>query len=151
VDEAVDHYKKALEIKPDYSEVCNNLGIVLFQKGQVEEAISYYQKALEINPQYVEARGNLAWALATSPQTPILEAVAVKLAEQANQMTGGANPKALRILAAAYAQTGNFSEALKTARLGLQLATNQNSSALEKALRKDIGFYENGLPCRSGN
>jgi tetratricopeptide (TPR) repeat protein len=151
VDEAVDHYKKALEIKPDYSEVCNNLGIVLFQKGKVEEAVSYYQKALEINPQYVEARGNLAWALATSPQTPILKAVAVKLAKQANQMTGGANPKALRILAAAYAQTGKFSEAVETAHQSLQLATNQNNAALEEAVRTDIDFYENGLPVGAAN
>jgi protein O-mannosyl-transferase len=150
VDEAVAQYKKALEIKPDSSEVCNNLGIVLFQKGEVEEAIGYYQKALEINPQYIEARGNLAWALATSPQTPILKALAVKLAEQANQMTGGANPKALRILAAAYAQSGKFSEAVETAHRSLQLATKQNNAALLEALRTDIGFYENGLPCRSG-
>jgi protein O-mannosyl-transferase len=149
VDEAVAQYKKALEIKPDYSEVCNNLGIVLFQKGEVQEAIGYYQKALEISPHYAEARGNLAWALATSPQTPILKALAVKLAEQANQMTGGANPKALRILAAAYAQTGRFSEAVETAHRSLQLATNQNNAALLEALRTDIGFYENGLPYRS--
>jgi tetratricopeptide (TPR) repeat protein len=150
VDEAVAQYEKALEIKPDSSEVCNNLGIVLFQMGKVDEAIGYYQKALEINPQYVEARGNLAWALATSPQTPVLEALAVKLAEQANQMTGGANPKTLRVLAAAYAQTGRYSEAVETAQRGLQLATNQNNAALLEALRTEIGFYENGLPWRSG-
>ena len=74
VDEAIAHYKKTLEIKPAYADVYNNLGIVLFQKGQVDQAIADYQKALEINPQYVQARANLAWALATSPQTPILKA-----------------------------------------------------------------------------
>jgi len=151
VDQAIAHYEKALEIKPDYAEVCNNLGIVLFQKGEVDQAITYYQKALEINPQYVEARANLAWALATSPQTPILKAVAVKLAEQANQMSGGSNPKALRILAAAYAQIGKFSAATAMAQRSLQLATEQNNAALEEALRTEIDLYAKGLPYRNGN
>jgi Flp pilus assembly protein TadD len=151
VDQAIAHYEKALEIKPGYAEVCNNLGIVLFQRGEVDQAITYYQKALDINPQYIEARANMAWALATSPQTPILKAVAVKLAEQANQMTGGANPKALRILAAAYAQSGKFSEATATAQRSLQLATDQNNAALEEALRTEIDLYAKGLPYRNGN
>jgi tetratricopeptide (TPR) repeat protein len=151
VDQAIAHYEKALEIKPDYAEVCNNLGIVLFQKGEVDHAITCYQKALEINPQYVEARANLAWALATSPQTPILKAVAVKLAQQANQMSGGSNPKALRILAAAYAQIGKFSEATAMAERSLQLATDQNNAALAEALRTEIDLYAKGLPYRNGN
>ena len=151
VDEAVAHYEKALEIKPAYADVYNNLGIILFQKGQVDQAIAYYQKALEINPQYVQARANLAWALATSPQTPLLEAVALKLAQQANQLTGNANPTVLHILAAAYAQNGKFSEALETARRSLQLATGQNNTALAEALRTEINLYENGFPCRMTN
>ena len=40
-----------------------NLGVVLFQKGQVDEAVSQYQKALEINPNYVAAHYNLGNAL----------------------------------------------------------------------------------------
>ncbi len=149
VDNATAHYKKALEFKPDYAEVCNNLGIVLFQKGEVDEAIAYYQKALEIDPQYVEARGNLARALATSPQSAIMKAVATKLAEQANQLTGSANPKALRILAAAYAQNGKFPEAIATPQRSLQLATDQNNAALMQALQNEIDLYEKGLPYRS--
>ena len=149
VDEAVAHFKKALELKPAYADVYNNLGIVLFQKRQVDQAIAYYQKALEINPQYVQARANLAWALATTPQTPILKAVAVKLAQQANQLTGGANPMALHILAAAYAQNGRFPEAVETAARSLQLATDQNDTALAEALRTEIDLYEKGIPYRN--
>jgi tetratricopeptide (TPR) repeat protein len=40
-----------------------NLGVVLFQKGQVDDAIAQYQKALEINPNYVAAHYNLGNAL----------------------------------------------------------------------------------------
>ncbi len=149
VDEAIAHYEKALAIKPDYADVHNNLGIVLLQKGQVDEAIAHYQRALEINPQDVQARANLAWALATSPQTSMLKAIAVKLAQQANQLTGGANPTVLHILAAAFAQTGKFSEAIETAERSLQLATAQNNTPLVAALRTEIGLYQKGLPCRN--
>ena len=149
MDEAIAHYKKALEIKPDCADGYNNLGIVLFQKGQVDQAIAQYQKALEINPQDVQARANLAWALATSPQTPMLKAIAVKLAQQANQLTGGANPTVLHILAAAFAQTGHFSEAVETAERSLQLATAQNKTSLVEALRTEIGLYQKGFPCRN--
>jgi tetratricopeptide (TPR) repeat protein len=115
----------------------------------VDQAIAYYQKALEINPQYVQARANLAWALATSPQTPILKALAVKLAQQANQLTGGANPTVLHILAAAYAQNGKFPEAVDTAERSLQLAMDQNNTALAEALRTEIDLYEKGFPYRN--
>jgi tetratricopeptide (TPR) repeat protein len=150
VDEAIARYEKALQIKPDYADVHNNLGIILFQKGQVDQAIAHYQKALEINPQDVQARANLAWALATTPQTPMLNAVAVKLAQQANEMTGAANPTVLHILAAAFAQTGQFSEAVETAERSLQLATDQNNTALANALRTEIDLYQKGFPYRSG-
>jgi tetratricopeptide (TPR) repeat protein len=63
VDEAISHFQKALEIKPDYASACNNLGHALRQKGRVDEAIADYQKALEIKPDYAEAHNNLGNAL----------------------------------------------------------------------------------------
>jgi protein O-mannosyl-transferase len=147
-DEAIAEYERALVILPDYADVHNNLGIVLFQKGDVDQAVSHYQRALEINPQDVQARANLAWTLATSPQTSLMKALAPKLAQQANQLMGGSNPTILRILAAAFAQTGRFSEAVETAERSLQLATAQNDAALVEALRAEIGLYQNGIPYR---
>jgi tetratricopeptide (TPR) repeat protein len=40
-----------------------NLGLALFQKGQVDDAIAQYQKAVEIYPNYVAAHYNLGNAL----------------------------------------------------------------------------------------
>jgi protein O-mannosyl-transferase len=148
-DEAIAEYETALAILPDYADVHNNLGIVLFQKGEVNQAVAHYQKALEINPQDVQARANLAWTLATSPQTSLMKTLAVKLAQQANEKMGGANPTILRILAAAFAQAGHFSEAVETAEQGLQLATAQNNAALVEALRAEIGLYQNGISYRA--
>ena len=48
VDEAIAHYRKALEIRPDYLEVHGNLGIALTRREQLDEAIAYYRKVLQV-------------------------------------------------------------------------------------------------------
>ena len=63
VAEAIAHFQKALQIKPDYAEAQNNLGNALLKKGNVDEAIAHYQRALQIRPYYAEARNNLGNAL----------------------------------------------------------------------------------------
>ena len=150
VDDPIAEYQSTLAINPNNADAHNNLGAVLLQQGKLDEAIDHYQKALEINPQDVRAEGNLAWALATSPQSTIRKAIAVKLAERANEATSGMNPLVLRILAAAYAQQGQFSEAIETAEHALQLATDQRNSALANALQSELDLYRNGLPYRYG-
>ena len=74
----------------------------------------------------------------------------MKLAERANEATSGTNPLVLRILAAAYAQQGQFSEAIETAEHALKLATDQRNSALANALQSELDLYRNGLPYRYG-
>ena len=73
-DEAIAHYRKALEIKPDDAEAHYNLGNALAGRGQVDEAIAHYQTALELKPDYADAHNNLANALAGRGQVD--EAVA---------------------------------------------------------------------------
>ncbi len=63
LDEAMTHYQKALEIKPDYVEAHNNLGNVLVRLNRIDEALAHYQQALKIEPDYVEAHNNLGNAL----------------------------------------------------------------------------------------
>ncbi len=48
---------------PDCWLAHNNLGSVLFQKGNVEEGIAHFQKALQIKPDFAEAHNNLGLAL----------------------------------------------------------------------------------------
>tara|TARA_B100000780_G_scaffold24316_1_gene15477 strand:+ start:673 stop:2637 length:1965 start_codon:yes stop_codon:yes gene_type:complete len=62
-DAAVDSYKQALKIKPDYAEVYNNMGIVLKDKGDLEIALDSYKQALRIKPYYAEVYNNMGIAL----------------------------------------------------------------------------------------
>ena len=54
-DAAIDSYKKAIKIKPDYADAYNNMGAVLKDKGDLEAAIDSCKKALKIKPEYAEA------------------------------------------------------------------------------------------------
>jgi len=62
-DAAIESYKKALEIKPDYAEAYYNMGIALKDKGDPEAAIDSYKQALKIKPDYAEAYYNMGNAL----------------------------------------------------------------------------------------
>ena len=64
IDEAVAHYREALEIRPTYTPAHNNLGNALARQGRLDEAVSEYGEALRIRPDYVDAYYNLGLALA---------------------------------------------------------------------------------------
>ena len=147
IDEAIVHYKKALELLPANADAHANLGSALLAKGRIAEAIGQYKEALTLAPENVAAQSNLAWLLATSPDPSLRNGPeAVLLAEQASRSSGGKRPLVLRILAAAYAETGRFSEARATANEALQAADDQGNVAVSDFLRKEIALYESGQP-----
>ena len=57
---AVDEFKKAIEINPNYADAYHNLGNTYQQMGQLDAAVANYEKALSINPQLWQSYQNLA-------------------------------------------------------------------------------------------
>jgi tetratricopeptide (TPR) repeat protein len=149
IDEAIAHWQKALAIQPYDGDVHTNLGNAFLQKGLVKEAINHYQQALEIAPQDVLAQNNLAWILATSSDSSIRDgAKAVALAEKAVQLSSGKNPNFFRTLAASYAESGRFSDAIAAAQRSMEMATTQDNRGLVKALEREIALYQARAPLR---
>jgi tetratricopeptide (TPR) repeat protein len=150
LDEAIVHFQKFLEIKPGSAAVENNLANALLRKGRVAEAIRHFQKALQINPDDREAGINLAWVLATASEASLRNgSQAVELAQRANQLTGDRNPVVLCTLAAAYAESGRYPEAVTAAQRALELAESQSNTALADSLRLQLKNYQAGLPYHS--
>jgi len=148
-DVAIVQYQKALEINPRYADAHNNLGVALMKVGRLAEAMDEYRKAIEIRPQYIDALNNLAWMLAVSPQTSLQNGLqAVKLAQQAVQLPGGENPMTLRSLAAAYADTGQYSQAVETARHAIKLAEMHGDAAMAGTLEEELEMYQIDTPLR---
>jgi Flp pilus assembly protein TadD len=64
VDAAIDRYREAIRLLPDYADAYNNLGAALTTRKQLDEAVSVLKHALAIDPRHAEAHNNLGRALA---------------------------------------------------------------------------------------
>jgi len=153
-DEAISHSEEALKIHPRSFPAHDTLAEGLLRTGRVSEAVAHLKESLKINPDSIYAQSNLAWVLATSIDTSLRDgAKAVELAKKTIDLDGHANDEtaivALRILAAGYAETGRFSEALEPAQQALQLATAQGNAGLAKHLQSDIASYRENRPLRN--
>jgi tetratricopeptide (TPR) repeat protein len=63
-DEAIENFRKAIQLNPNYTAALINLGNALAAKGRFDEAIENYRKAIQINPNYTAALNDLGNALA---------------------------------------------------------------------------------------
>ena len=148
-DEAIVEYQKVLQMHPESADAHANLGIAFLTKGRVRDAMAEYTKALQISPENLAALSNLAWLLATSADPSLRNgSEAVRLAERADSASSRSDkhPAVLRILAAAYAEAGQFAEAKESAQHALETANIQGNSTLADALRDEIALYELGFP-----
>ena len=60
--EAIEAYKKAIELNPTDAVAYNNLGATYGELGRWDELIAACRKALELQPNFQLARNNIAWA-----------------------------------------------------------------------------------------
>ena len=145
IEESMEHCLKAIQIDPNSSEALENLGAALADKGRFDEAIENFRKAIQINPNYAPALDNLAWVLAVSPDDELRNgAEAVRLAERACELTHYGEPSFIGTLAAAYAESGRFPEAVTTAEKAEQLATTAGLTAVAAKNRQLLEFYRAG-------
>ena len=57
--EAVEVYKQAIRINPDYAEAHGGLGAAYGNLGRYTESVKALKQAIKINPDYAEAHYNL--------------------------------------------------------------------------------------------
>ena len=144
-DAALDHYGKALADNGRTAGIHVKMGNILARQGQFKKGISHFEEAIRINPNYVEAQNNLAWILASCPDPALRDGKrALELARSADRISGGNYAPILDTLAAAYAEAGQYPEAVATARRALDAAAGQESVAENIRLR--LRLYEAGAP-----
>jgi protein O-mannosyl-transferase len=149
IDEAITDFEKALQLQPNHADAHTGLGNALLRKGALKEAIVHYNEAMALAPQDPHCHSNLSWVLATSSDASIRDgAKAVELARQAVSLSGGREPVFFRTLAAAYAETGRFSEAITTTKQAIMTATMQGKAGLAHVLNEDVELYRAHVPLR---
>ena len=58
-DEAINHYRKALQLDPDYAWAHHNLANALRAKGRLDEACDHYQQAIRLDPKNPEVQNGV--------------------------------------------------------------------------------------------
>jgi len=147
-DPAIFHFQKALSIQPDNIGASNDLGVMFASKGEIREAISAWQQSLSFDPDNADAANNIAWARATAADPDLRGGrEALELAQRALR-SGGENPGAVRTLAAAQAENGQFAEAIATCRRGEELAQKNGDRAMAESLHRCAESFRRGEALR---
>jgi tetratricopeptide (TPR) repeat protein len=148
-DEAILAAQAALRTNPRFAQAHNALAIALVNSGRPREAIESYRNALKFIPNWPPAMRRLAWLYATYPDDEVRSGrQAVNLARTASSRTGNRNASMLDTLAAAYAEAGNFDEAIATAEraIGAAESSGQQDLAAEIGARREM--YMQNMPYR---
>ena len=116
--------RRAIEMEPASVSMHKGLGLIQQMQGEAAEALENYAVVRRFRPGDVEVTNNMAWIYATHPQDQLRDGakavdLLLPLAAKA-----GENANLLDTLAAAYAETGRFEEALQT----VETATDQARS-----------------------
>ena len=145
---AIDCFRQAVLANPQYVKGHANLGRALIRAGFVHEGLMHVTRAVQLGPAYAPALKHLAWVLCTHPRPDARDpAEAVRRAERMVKRHLSHDPRALDILAAAYAANNHFDRAVATAERALDLAVNENMSELASTIRRRLGLYRKGQPC----
>jgi tetratricopeptide (TPR) repeat protein len=137
-EEALEHLRKGVALEPRFADGQNNLGAALARAGELDEAIPHMATAVDLAPQAVGNHYNFGRVLAAKGRF----ADAAAQFEQAAKLTDMREPAILDMLAAMYAETGRYPEAVATARKALELAGEQRNAELAASLKSSLERYE---------
>ena len=143
LDEAISHYRQALRTKPDYAEVHHRLGRTLVMAGQFDSALEHFRRAASLKPDWPGPLNGIAQILVVHPDAKARDAnEAVRFAEHAAGLTGHKDASVLDTLAAAYAATGQFTQAVTTAQAAIELASAAGAKEDVDYLRRQLEHYK---------
>lgn len=141
--------RAALTISNRRPDVFSSLGVLLVKQNRWDEAIETLRRGAVEHPDQVTILANLAWNLATCPVDRLRDGrVAVQLAEDLCKRTEARDPRALDILAAAYAETGNFEAAVVTVQRAINIAAKQPDSKDSGEFSTRQRLYQGKTPYR---
>lgn len=114
---------------------------------EYDRAIADYTEAIKLDPKDARAYERLAWVLATAPKDELRDGKkAVDYAQKACELTEWKNPDYLATLSAAFAEMGDFEEAVKWQMKALEAPELEQDKG--KEYRQRLKSFEEGKPYR---
>jgi tetratricopeptide (TPR) repeat protein len=146
-DTAIADFTQVIQIDPKADPVYYQRASAYAGKGAYDKAVLDLTQAIQINPKNLGAYNDLAWILATAPQDNLRDGKkAVEYANQACQLSGWKIRATLDTLAAAYAEAGDFENAINLE--NKILAIPQLPQAAEANAQSRLKLYELRQPYR---
>ncbi len=142
---AIADYSKALQLDPRFAPAFYNRGQASSSNGHYEDAIADFNEAIRLEPKYARPYDGRAWIWATCPDAKFRDGKrAVESALRACELEAASGRSNIGTLAAAYAEAGDFENAIKW-----QLRAVEIASAAEKApLLTRLELFRSGKPFR---
>ncbi|MBL7219611.1 MAG: tetratricopeptide repeat protein [Phycisphaerae bacterium] len=144
------HLAAAIKINPRVPDFHLRMARIQQRSGRTRGAIGSYRRAIELKGDLVAALSELAWIYSTHASREIRNSKqAVAMAKRASELAGGQAPVQLDTLAAAFAEAGQFTEAVETASKAAGLADKTGDADLAKRIRNRLSLYRAGKPFRT--
>jgi tetratricopeptide (TPR) repeat protein len=151
-DKVIEDCDTALRLSPiarDESTAYTNRATAYSRKRNYEKAINDCRKAIQVDPQNYLPYGNLSWILATCPDDKWRDGKkALELAKKAFEMEPG-DANNMDNLAAAYAESGDFDQAVQWQQKAIKGSNKSATGDLYKAMRERLELYKKKMPYRT--
>ncbi|MBN1764363.1 MAG: sulfatase-like hydrolase/transferase [Sedimentisphaerales bacterium] len=147
LDLAITHWEHAISMNSEVPLVHHNLAEAYMQKHNLTKAVEHWKITIALQPGHADALNNLAWSMAAYPEEEFYNPkTAVQLARRALETVKGDPPHLLDTLAIAYAASGNFTEAIDTAKKAYNSAVSLKQDQLAREINSRLLGYQEGIP-----
>jgi tetratricopeptide (TPR) repeat protein len=146
-DKALMDFDAAIKLDPGDANAHCNRGLASSKKKDYARALQDFEEASRLDPREPQALNQQAWLLATCADAKFRDGKkAVAAAKRACDLTGWKDAGSLDTLAAAYAEAGDFAEAVRWQKQALADTRLQADERAEYQLR--LKLYEAKKPYR---
>jgi tetratricopeptide (TPR) repeat protein len=140
-------YARAVNFVPKDAQDYVMRGFTYQKMGNYKAAASDYAKGIALSPDNERAIGSLAWLKATCPDSSVRDGrEAIRTGTKACELTRWKNASQIDTLAAAYAEMGNFDQAVKFQQQALQLRFIKPE--LKQEMQERLVSYQKHKPYR---
>jgi 4-amino-4-deoxy-L-arabinose transferase-like glycosyltransferase len=144
-DEAIEQFDAALALDPDFLDAHIGASRALVALGRESEALAHLRRAGEVAPGSPRPLNNAAWLLATSSRIDARTARrSLRMAQQANELSGGNDLLVLDTLAAAHAANAEFDQAVSIAEAVQQQALAAGEPEFAASVGRRLELYRRG-------
>jgi tetratricopeptide (TPR) repeat protein len=147
-EKAIADYDRVIRITPKDAYDYAYRGGAYLARGNYKEALSDFEKSVQLSPNSASALGGLAWFRATCPDVSFRNGKeAIRMSMRACELTEWKEPFRIEALAAAYAETGDFEQAVKYQTQAMKM--NSEYGPVSKGARERLALYRDHKPWRS--